>query len=461
MVKKLSAILLSSVLLLALTACGGGNNGNGASGGATNGSSNGATEKPASGEKKVVKILHWKQENINKAIQEINKKFEEKYPEYKVEYTTTGPDDEFKQAQRARITAGDVDVLADLSGMRLSPKDWTPGAKVPDWQQWIDSGLIADLSDQAFVKNYNANDIAKAGTYNGKVYAVPTGKVAMSGFFYNKEIFEQNGLSVPTTWTEFIKVLDTLKDKNITPIVVAGKDVWPLKLPVFGLQAKILGGGDQNKWIEGVWKGDAAYNDAEAVEVLDKMKTLQDKYIIDGFMGIDYATAPSFFATGKVALIADGTWDAPTIATANPDLKFGYFPIPATEDAAKNNSLVGKYDVTWYAAEKGPNKEGALKWLEFFSEPDNYTAYVKAAGFLPTQDNVQTDSEFIDKELSPYLGGDFELAYEILMINRVNVGEHLAAEGVHTEYLAPGGEFKTAKELADVQQKEWEAAAPK
>ncbi|OBZ11928.1 sugar ABC transporter substrate-binding protein [Bacillus sp. FJAT-27264] len=461
MVKKLSAILLSSVLLLALTACGGGNNGNGASGGATNGSSDGATEKPASGEKKVVKILHWKQENINKAIQEINKKFEEKYPEYKVEYTTTGPDDEFKQAQRARITAGDVDVLADLSGMRLSPKDWTPGAKVPDWQQWIDSGLIADLSDQAFVKNYNANDIAKAGTYNGKVYAVPTGKVAMSGFFYNKEIFEQNGLSVPTTWTEFIKVLDTLKDKNITPIVVAGKDVWPLKLPVFGLQAKILGGGDQNKWIEGVWKGDAAYNDAEAVEVLDKMKTLQDKYIIDGFMGIDYATAPSFFATGKVALIADGTWDAPTIATANPDLKFGYFPIPATEDAAKNNSLVGKYDVTWYAAEKGPNKEGALKWLEFFSEPDNYTAYVKAAGFLPTQDNVQTDSEFIDKELSPYLGGDFELAYEILMINRVNVGEHLAAEGVHTEYLAPGGEFKTAKELADVQQKEWEAAAPK
>ncbi|MFC3749224.1 ABC transporter substrate-binding protein [Paenibacillus sp. GCM10012306] len=461
MVKKLSAVLLSSVLLLGLSACGGGNNGNGASGEATNAPSNAATGKSASGEKKVVKILHWKQENINKAIQEINKKFEEKYPEYKVEYTTTGPDDEFKQAQRARITAGDVDVLADLSGMRLSPKDWTPGAKVPDWQQWIDSGLIADLSDQAFVKNYNANDIAKAGTYNGKVYALPTGKVAMSGFFYNKEIFEQNGLSVPTTWTEFIKVLDTLKDKNITPIVVAGKDVWPLKLPVFGLQAKILGGGDQNKWIEGVWKGETAYNDAESVEVLDKMKTLQDKYIIDGFMGIDYATAPSFFATGKVAMIADGTWDAPTIATANPDLKFGYFPIPATEDAAKNNSLVGKYDVTWYAAEKGPNKEGALKWLEFFSEPDNYTAYVKAAGFLPTQDNIQTESEFIDKELSPYLRGDFELAYEILMINRVNVGEHLAAEGVHTEYLAPGGEFKTAKELADVQQKEWEAAAPK
>ena len=453
MVKKFSAILLSSALMLSLAACGGNN----ASSENTN-----ASGGTASGGKKVIKILHWKQENINKAIVEINKKFEEKYPEYKVEYTTTGPNDEFIQAQRSRITAGDVDILADLSGMRLSPKEWTPGAKVPDWQQWIDSGLIADLSNEAFVKNYNENDIAKAGTYNDKVYAIPTGKVAMSGFFYNKQIFEENNLSVPTTWTEFINVLDTLKSKDITPIVAAGKDVWTLKMPVFGLQAKILAGGDQEKWIEGVWKGETAFNDDSAIEVLEKMKTLQDNYFIDGFMGIDYATAPSYFATGKAALFADGTWDAPTISSLNPDLEYGYFPIPATEDAAKNKSLVGKYDVTWYATENGPNKEGALKWLEFFSEPENYTEYVKAAGFMPTQDNITTNSDFIDKELAPYLeGGEFELAYEILMINRNNVGEHIASEGVHTEYLAPGGGFKTAKELADVQQKEWEAAAPK
>lgn len=453
MVKKISAIVLAGALTLSLAACGSGGN-NAASGSGAEGA------KGSSGKKQVIKILHWKQENINKAMEEINAKFEEKYPEYKIEYTTTGPDDEYKQAQRARLTANDVDILADLSGMRLSPQEWTPGAKVPDWEQWINSGLIADLSDQAFISNWNANDIEKAATYNGKVYAIPTGKVAMSGLFYNKEIFAEHNLEVPKTWSEFIELNETLKSKGITPIGVAGKDVWPLKLPVFALQAKILGGGDQQKWIEGVWKGETAFNDAEAIEVLEKMKTLQDNYMIEGFMGIDYASAPSIFATGKVAMLADGSWDAPTIATANPDLKFGYFPVPATEDAAKNASFVGKYDVTWYAAEKGPNKEGALKWLEFFSEPENYTTFVKAAGFIPTMDGISTDSEFIDNELTPYLS-DFELAYEIMMINRENVGEHLAAEGVHTEYLAPGGIYKTAKELADVQQKEWEAAAPR
>ena len=445
--KKLSALLLVCSLVVGLTACGSSNDS------ADSGSSN-------SGEKQVIKMLHWKQSNINAVIEDINKQFEEKYPEYKIEYTTTGPNDEYKQASRTRITAGDVDIFADLSGMRLSPKEWTPGAKVPDWQQWIDSGLIADLTGQEFINNYEASDIEQAGTYNGKVYGIPTGKVVMSGIFYNKDIFAEYGLEVPTTWSEFIQVCETLKENGVTPIAMAGKDVWPLKLPVFGLQAHILAGGDQNQFIEGVWKGTSKFNDPDAIEVLEKMKTIQDNYTIDGFMGIDYGTLPSYFATGKVAMMPNGSWEAPTVESANPDLNFGYFPIPATEDASVNDSLVGKYDMTWYVAENGKNKEGAIKWLEFFSQPEIYQQFVQAAGFLPTMPNVKTESKFFDDEVMQYMDG-FQLAYEILMINRENVGEHLAAEGVHTEYLAPGGEFKTAKELADVQQKEWEAAAPK
>lgn len=455
MFKKWPAIMLVGTMAVAVAAC---TNGDDGKTDADTAASPASTAK--TGDKKVIKMLHWKQPNINDAIKEINKKFEEKSPEYTVEYTTTGPDDEYKQAQRARITAGDVDIFPDLSGMRLSPQDWTPGAKVPDWQQWIDNGLIADLSDQPFVKNYNAEDIKQAGTYKGKVYAIPTSKVAMSGLFYNKEIFAKYNLQVPKTWTEFIHVAETLKKNGVTPIAMAGKDVWPLKLPVFSLQAQILGDGNQQKWIEGVWKGTSKYNDAQALEVLEKMKTIQDNYTIEGFLGIDYGTLPSYFATGKVAMMPNGIWEAPTVAKANPNLKFGYFPLPGTDDPSKNNYLVGKYDMTWYVTTNGKNKEGALKWLEFFSQPDIYTEFVKAAGFLPTQPNVKTSSEFLDQEVMPYMDG-FQLAYEILMINRSNIGEHLAAEGVHTEFIAPGGKYKTAKELADIQQKEWEAAAPK
>lgn len=110
---------------------------------------------------------------------------------------------------------------------------------------------------------------------------------------------------------------------------------------------------------------------------------------ISGFMGIDYGTLPSLFASGRVAMIADGTWDATTIQTANPEMKFGYFPIPGSNDPAKNKNLAGKYDMTWMVLEKSPNKEYAIKWLEMLSEKQNYTDFVNVAGFLPTQPDVK------------------------------------------------------------------------
>ncbi|BBH19037.1 hypothetical protein Back11_03820 [Paenibacillus baekrokdamisoli] len=449
--KKLLSVSLLLALSVVTAACGGKNE------------NNPTTNKPktnntAPAKVTTIKMLHWQQDNINAAIEKINADFEKEFPQYKVEYTKTEPNDVYKQAMRTHLTANDIDIFPDLSAMRSSPKDYTPGAKIPDWQQWIDNGLIADLSGQAFVKNYNASDIAKGGTYNGKVYAIPAGSFAMGGLFFNKKIFDENGLKIPTTWSEFVALNEALLAKNITPIGLAGKDVWPLKLPAFNLQAQLLAGGNQEAWLEGIWKGTNKFNDADAVEVLEKMKTIQDKYTIKNFMGIGYGDLPKLFATGKVAMIADGSWDITTIQAADPNLDFGYFPLPASDKPV--DVLAGKYDMTWYVAEKGPNKEGALKWLEYFSRPEVYQKFVTATGMLPIQPNIATGNKVNDDYIVQWVP-KMQTAYEILMIDRDNVGEHIATEGVHTEFLSPGGPFKTAKELADVQQKEWEAAAPK
>ncbi|MEW9700743.1 ABC transporter substrate-binding protein [Paenibacillus sp. SI8] len=446
MLKKASA--LSAIVALSLTAA--------ACGGNTAQETAKSTDAPkaAAGSKKVIKMVTWKQAGQTDWFEAFNKKFEEKYPEYKVDLTVTLPDDPFKQMVLSRLNANDVDIVPHLSSFIRGPKDFTPGADKPDWQQYIESGLLADLTGQALIKNFNENDIKNATTFNNKVYGVPTGTVSFSGMFYNKDIFAKNNLQVPKTWTEFVTVMETLKKNNVTPIAMAGKDKWPIKLAVMGLQASIID--DQSKLVEGLWKGTAKYSDAQPVEVLDKIKTIMDKYTIEGFMGVDYATLPSLFTSGKVAMIADGTWDAVTIAKADPNLKFGYFPIPGSEDAAKNASLAGKYDLTLTVAEKGPNKAGAIKWLEEFSQPENYASFVKSAGFLPTQPNVKLESPFVD-ELAPYLKG-FKLGYEQVMIDRANLGEYINNADVHGELLAPGGPFKTAKDLAQAQQKQWDAA---
>jgi raffinose/stachyose/melibiose transport system substrate-binding protein len=190
------------------------------------------------------------------------------------------------------------------------------------------------------------------------------------------------------------------------------------------------------------------------VEVLEKAQYLLENSI-EGVMGIDYGSLPSLFASGKVAMIADGTWNAPTFKSLDPNLEFGYFPIPGSNDAAKNSALAGKYDMSWMVLEKAKNKDAALKWLAMQSEPEHYTEFVKASGFLPTQD-VKVEDAFI-QEVTPYLSA-FKLSWDQLFINRQNAGEHVSGSSVHAEFLAPAGPIKTPQELAEISQKEWDAA---
>jgi raffinose/stachyose/melibiose transport system substrate-binding protein len=106
--------------------------------------------------------------------------------------------------------------------------------------------------------------------------------------------------------------------------------------------------------------------------------------------------------------------------------------------------------------EKSPKKAWALKFLDELSSKENYTAFVNAAGFLPTQD-VTVDSEFIN-EIMPYLG-EFILAWDQLFINRENVGQYAMNSSVHAEFLKPAGPLGSPQELAELSQKDWDAAA--
>lgn len=452
--KRWSALLLAMVVLIVLSACSGGNGGGATQSPKGNSGNSGSTDSGGAGEQVTLRVLHWINEPVNKYMEDVFiPQFEEKYTNVKIEYTTVPSDSTYDQLMQTRMNANDADVVAYKSSFVGAPQEWSPGASDPLWKQWADAGLLADLTGEDFIANYNPVDVENAMTYNGKVYGANMGKVSFTGLFYNKDIFAQYDLAVPTTWDEFMVVLNTLKDNGVTPIGFAGKEVWPVNLAVQGLQATIHK--DQLAYIKGLWTGDSKFTDPAAIEVLEKAQIMMN-YAQNGFMGTDYGTLPSLFAAGQVAMAADGTWNAPTFEGLNPDLNFGYFPIPGSSNAADNGNLAGKYDMTWMVVEKSSNKDWALKFLEEISSRDNYTAFVNAAGFLPTQD-VTVDSAFIN-EITPYLG-EFVLAWDQLAINRENVGQYADGSSPHAEFLKPAGPIESPQELADLSQKDWDAAA--
>src|SRR6202034_2304353 len=71
----------------------------------------------------------------------------------------------------------------------------------------------------------------QAETYQGKIYGLVSGEY-QEGVFYNKKIFTQYGISPPTTYSQFLTVLQTLKAHGVTPMWLGLGAVGPVYLQV-------------------------------------------------------------------------------------------------------------------------------------------------------------------------------------------------------------------------------------
>ncbi len=82
-------------------------------------------------------------------------------------------------------------------------------------------------------------------------YGIPF-DLGMVGFWYNKDLFEQAGITEPpATWDEFLEDVGMLKDAGITPLALGEGDKWPgmfwwayLALRIGGADAMLQAGED-------------------------------------------------------------------------------------------------------------------------------------------------------------------------------------------------------------------------
>ena len=176
----------------------------------------------------------------------------------------------FKAAIQTNIQAGDVpDLFQSWGGGVL--RDQVAAGAVQDITE-ASAEYIDDLSPGA------------AGLFNvdGVQYGLPYNQ-SMVGIWYNKDLFEQAGIdrAPPTTWTELLEDVQTLKDAGITPIAVGAGDKWPAHFWYSYLMVR-LGGADVMNQIaaDNNFSVPAVIEAGEHVEELVAMEPFQD-----GFLG--------------------------------------------------------------------------------------------------------------------------------------------------------------------------------
>lgn len=254
-----------------------------------------------------------------------------------------------------------------------------------------EAGVLNDFSDSELLKTVQPSYIDMvnrlAGPDTKGTFGLPYATNA-NAVIYNKAKFEELGLEVPTTWDEFIATLEKVKAAGEIPIYLTLKDAWTGMISWNSLAANIAG----EDFAENKNNGDASFVQSYS-EVADKMLTLT-KYGHKDNMGVAYGDGNNAFASGKGVFYLQGNWAIPEIQKAEPSIELGVFPMPVTNDPAKNK-LVSGVDVILTMNKDTEHKEEAMKFIEFMMNKETVQKYIdEQKAFSAIQDVYQEDVVF-------------------------------------------------------------------
>jgi ABC-type sugar transport system, periplasmic component len=319
-------------------------------------------------------IIHYLTETAKvAALDELVKGFETEYPNVTVNVEAMAMDN-YSDVVKLRFSTDEApDVIFG------QPKSYT---------DLIDNGLIKNLSGQDFVSRLSESS-TNCVTYKDGVYGVALDQMA-NVVFYNKDIFEKQGLSVPTTYTEFIETCKKLKNAGITPCAAGYQDDIALGANWYTIYYGSKWNQAQNNAQE-LMEGASLADYPGYSEALDQWREIMVNYQNADCKTIDTARAEQMFANGETAMIIIGTWGLGAIMDYNPKGNFGGFMYPS-EDNADECYVPVSIDDSWMISQDTKNEAAALAFLEYATRSDVNSKWCGTASQLSALVGVECDT---------------------------------------------------------------------
>lgn len=353
-------------------------------------------------------------------------KFQEKYPNAEIEVEKIKDDTEYWNAMKMRTSANQLpDVMFNKPFTLSRFKDY-----------------LLDLSDLEATKN---NELAAGYAIDGKVLGVPM-TAGYEYVYYWKDMFEEAGVEVPTTWEEFKTAAQTLQDyfgkdtPDFMAVALGAKDEWP-DYPYMEFMPALQGGNGQN-WND-MAKQDAPF--AEGTDIRSAYDKVNELFTMDVFgkdplgMGNDQVTA--LFAQKKAAILALGDWGLQNIQNGTDDYsQLGTFYLPVRDSASDPFRVIVQGDSFMGVTTHSKNPELAKAFVEWFYSEDwypGYINYVSSASSMKTvpkeKDPIlaESDAQQPDMELVMYDGGgdDFQAIQNEIAFDYKKLGAQMFTDG--------------------------------
>jgi raffinose/stachyose/melibiose transport system substrate-binding protein len=230
---------------------------------------------------------------------------------------------------------------------------------------------LQPVTSEPWVKNITDDFKTTVSTSKG-VYGAPTGTSFAGGILYNKQVYADLGLKVPTSWDEFIANSKKIKAAGKTAVLQTYGDTWTSQLFVLGSFANITA--SNTDWAKQYTDNDATakYSKSPAIEGFDHTQQIHDL----GLVNKDYASLTN--ANGLKDLATGDAVQYPMLGAvignvlqSNPDKvnDIGVFPIPA-DNAADTRLTIWEPNAAYIPkTTTGQKLIAAKKFLAWLNSP--------------------------------------------------------------------------------------------
>ena len=351
--KKTLSLAMAGITALSLTACGGGNSETAAPAGQGDSKQTTAESAQAEGEQKVITFMHrFPDEPYNTFINTKLAEYEQMHPDIKFNIISA-QNQEYKE--KIKIVAGSEDT-PDIFFSWVG--DFT--------ERFIREDLILDLTpyleaDPEWKDSFIESQLEQYVNADGMQYGIPF-RLDCKLFFYNKAIFDEHNLTVPTTWDEFINVCETLKAAGITPISFGNQEPWSASHYIGTLNQICVPDEVREKDYN---PKTGEFTDPGYVEALQYYQQIL-QYTNDNPNGVKPDMGRTNFIMEQSAMYYAELIEIPYIKADNAEMEFGMFNFPKIEGAKGNQDILTGVPEGFVVSSKTKYPDECVEFLKWF-----------------------------------------------------------------------------------------------
>ena len=249
------------------------------------------------------------------------------------------------------------------------PADVIASYIVGNLRTYVEQGLITDISDlwaeQGWDEQFPAN-LKEFATIDGKQYFVPLA-AQWNPVWYRTDIFEEVGLTPPTSWDEFLTICDTLHEAGYIPVTAALTNWNPPIARWFTILNLRLNGAEFH---ESLIRGHESYEDPRVRAVFDHWAEMIDHNCFPDNPSISYSAAANQIYNGEAAMYDLGEWLAEAYSGGLPDT-FDFFNFPLLDPDVMSGEIALVYGA--FIPAKAQNPQVARDFLAFLGSADSLT----------------------------------------------------------------------------------------